>query len=325
MPPSSDIILIGAGRSPLTKQRRTLNRFPQRNFYIGNIHIRTGMRFPVNEAFLKKHFSEIEKRVEAGTLIVEYKLDKFVDMEELKTLAFGSEEARKAYEEEATAALEERAAASQEASDKLRAEQEEAARLSVLGDLPVAKPGEDQIPVSEVEGDDTPGTTPNDNATRLTGGTLMQDHARLEAQKAERRERDTGDNADTSIDTSVSDQQDDNMQGSHEETFTSPRDLAQAAQEEVTAEQTSDAEQGSDDVEPEPEYRPDAALGSSSGERNDEQRTSDNPDFKPLPAGYHSAAKPELLALCEERGIDTSDMPSNKELRRRLDEYAERG
>jgi hypothetical protein len=297
MPPSSDIVLLGAGRSPLTKQRRRLNRFPKRNFYLGTLQILVNSRIPVDREFLKKYYEEIKKRVDEGVLIVEYKFDKFVDLDELKTLAFGSEEERKAYEESASTELGNRVAELQELADQKKAAEEEAVRLSRVGDL-----------------------TTDENA-RFRDGRLTMNDA-------------------------------DNLEGSHEEVLTSP-DAKAAALRRATSEankagrtvigQTEaeaaaaaasvegptsdplpgaglDAEQKTspdDEDHEDPEYHPDQELGTNRATRSAET----DPTFKPLPDHWRQAPKPELLTYCEERGIDTSDMPSNKALRHRLDAY----
>lgn len=269
MPPSSDIILVGAGRSPHTKFKRRINGFPQRNFYIGTLHIRTGLRVPVDLEFIKKWFNEIVKRIEAGTLLVEYKNDSFVDPEELKTLAFGGDAEKEAYEEEARNKIEAKAEEQKMASEELREKQVEERRLSALG---TAVPGaEDDEALPREEGGTEDGTVPD--AVRL----------------------------------------DDNLEGSHAQKVLSPRDVADARVAELAAAGKYDASGNVSDGG-EPELTP----ATPSAER------AASPDFRPLPEGWQKAPKPELLALCEERGIDVSDMPSNKELRHRLDAYIAR-
>lgn len=345
MPPSSDIVLLGAGRSPHTKWRRRHNRFPKRNFYLGQIQILVNSRIPVDREFLKKYFHEIKKHIEEGVLIVEYKFDKFVDPEELKILAFGSEEERKAYEDEATGKLTERNQELQQTAEERKAEEDERARRSIVGDIPL------------------PGTGAGDTDVSPEGATSEEERYR---------------------DGRLSMLSSDNLQGSHEEAFTSPIGKAGALQRETTeanaagetlldqtdaeaqaaansveatdpsesiekivkedslspdqqttpenegrsdpvAEAGTDsatadkAAAGSTDVaeaHDDPEYHPDEELGT-----NAPSDRSDDPNFKPLPDGWKTAAKPELLTYCEERGIDTSDMPSNKVLRQRLNAY----
>src|SRR3954470_10542295 len=101
MPESSDIILIGAGRHPQTKQLRAKKKPARRNVWIGAVQITTGMRYPITVEFLKANFKPIAEGLENGVLLIEYKFDKSVDLEELTTLAFGSEGEREAYEKEA--------------------------------------------------------------------------------------------------------------------------------------------------------------------------------------------------------------------------------
>lgn len=271
MPPSSDIILVGAGRSPHTKQKRRNNGFPQRNFYLGTIQIRSGLRIPVDVDFIKKWYDDIVKRIEAGTLLVEYKNDSFVDPEELKTLAFGSDAEKEAYEAEARGKVEAKAEEQRMATEELREKEAEARRLSTLGATVPGAEGDEDLPREEGATEDD-GTTPD--AVRL----------------------------------------DDNTVGSRAQKILSPRDAADARVAELAAAEQYDASGNvTDGSEPEvPAATPSASRAA-------------DPDFRPLPDGWQKATKPELLSLCEERGIDVSDMPSNKELRRRLDAYVARG
>jgi hypothetical protein len=233
MPPSSDIVLVGAGRSPHTKSLRRQNGFPQRNFYLGTLQIRTGMRVPVEVDFVKQHYDEIVKRVEAGTLLVEYRFDTFVDPKELGTLAFGSEEDRTAYEKEVVELRDAAVAELMRASEAKHAEDEEASRI---------------VPI------DTP----------ADGEPLY-----------------------------------DNLEGSHEAIDVSELEVGRS--KDFAAESEHD--------------EPEESAVAVSPER------ADDPNFQPLPDGWRSYTKSDLLALCAERGIDASDMPSNRELRRRLDAY----
>lgn len=276
-----DIILVGAGRSPHTRELRRQKGFTRRNRWIGPIQVRTNMRIGVDIDFVKKHHDAIAKAVEDGVLLVEYKFDKFVDAEELQTLAFGSEEERAAYEEEVAALNEERAAELQQKSDERREAEFEARTKSVLGYMPVAKPGASDIPQGE-EGGTLDGGAPEQPETEhdpnapLTDIDQHPDKPGIQATSAP-------------IGNTL-----------HETSTTTPRDIAQRLQEEVSAE---------------PEYTPNSSA------------TEPLPpgEFKPLPDGWKNATKAELLAFSEERGIDTSDTPSNKELRRRLDDYEKRG
>lgn len=295
MTPSSDIILIGAGRSPHTKQLRAQNGHPRRTFYIGEIHIRSGMRFPVNIAFIQKYFDQIVAAIAAGNLLVEYKFDKFVDSEELQVLAFGSEVERQAYEEEASQHAQEAAAVMEEKKLALQAEKDEAARITRYGDGSEAVDPRGELP---------PGGGAENAALTLQAN---EQHPNLLDNYGD------GTNA-----TGGSEDEEvlaekpllDNLEGSHEETITSPDEAAQAAREAYQEDHPVDEQE--DDLADEPEYHTDD---------NEAPRTNDDPNFKPLPANWQHAAKPDLLNLCTERGIEVSDMPSNKELRRRLKAY----
>jgi hypothetical protein len=330
---AQDIVLIGAGRSPHTRNLRRNRGFRPRNRWIGPVQVRTHMRIAVDQDFVKQHYDQIVQAVEDGVLLVEYKLDRFVDATELKTLAFGSEEERAAYEQEATQKLEESAAEYQRLSEEKKAEEDEAARLSVLGDMPVAKPGADVIPQGEARGD------------ALTGGEgqgvpkqgFVGDEPLNELDRSDKEKGIQAESAPLNT-----------IEGTREEGLTSPRDLAQARQEEVTAanaegrtlvgQRDEEAEAAANSVEgaeqpvptglptpeeltaqrgQEPEYQPE-----ETGVDNAEATT--DTDYKPLPEHWRTSTKPELLALCEERSIDTSDMPSNKELKRRLESYESR-
>lgn len=289
MPPTSDIILIGAGRSPHTKQRRRRNGYPKRNVWIGSREIRTNMRIPVDVEFVKANYDQIVAAVGAGVLLVEYKLDKFVDPTELKTLAFGSDAEKEAYEESIRGRNDKIVQRAKTLSEEKRVDDEENARLSVLGDFPIGEDGNPILPEYKHEGAE--GAVNIDNATRLTGGLQV----------------------DTPLETG------DNFAGSHAESITSPRQLADAviaarnpAEGVESGAPVDDALEGGED---EPEYHPGADVGEQP------TRSTDDPNYKPLPDGWKQSAKAELLSLCEERGIDTSDAPSNKELRKRLENY----
>ena len=288
MPPSSDIYLVGAGYSPHTKIRRMRSSLPQRrSFYIGTIQIMPGLRFPVDVDFLKKHHDEIARRVEAGTLIVEYKHDTYVDGEELRTLAFGSDTEKEAYEQEVAAARDDKVQEQAEAAAALQAEKDEAAVLSVLGTNPAQRALADSSKQARDEGDATEdeegtGVVATDNATRLSPGTY---------------------------DTLAADGALDNLEGSHETAFTSPRDAADQAARDYYQKHPVDTE----------------SVGEPALRTAKPRNTESDATFKPLPDGWQKAPKPELLAWCTERGIDTSDMPSNKELRKRLDAYLTEG
>jgi hypothetical protein len=302
MTPSSDIILIGAGRSPHTKQLRAQNGHPRRTFYIGEIHIRSGMRFPVNLAFVQKYFDLIVSHITAGTLLVEYKFDKFVDTKELQTLAFGSEAERQAYEEEVSQHDQEAIAAMEAKKEALQAEKDETARIARYGDGSETPDPRGELP---------PGGGAENAALTLAAN---EKHPSVIDNYGEGTDATSGGTEDEEV--LVEKPLLDNLEGSHEETITSPDDVAHAAQvayqedhpEEVPQEEATEDE----DLADEPEYHHD---------ENESPRTSDDPNYKPLPANWQHAAKPDLLNLCTERGIDVSDMPSNKELRRRLKAY----
>ena len=255
---AQDIVLIGAGRSPHTRARRRAKGFPSRNRWIGPVQVRTSMRYPVDAAFVKQWYEQIVKAVEDGVLLVEYKLDRFVDADELKTLASGSEEELAAYEKKATEKTPEKPHASPPGTDP------------VLDTMPVQKPGADEIPEG-TEG------TPDDQGPDLSSGT--EEHP-TNLNTIDRSEEEKGVEIESAPLNTV--------EGSREEPMTSPRDVAQQALEEVAG-----------------------TEGTGS-------------DYQPLPDDWRSGSKADLLAHCEQRGIDTSDTPSNRVLRQRLDEYASR-
>jgi hypothetical protein len=312
MPPSSDIILIGAGRSPHTKQLRQKKKPARRNPWIGTVQILTGMRFPVDVDFLKANFKAIVEAVESGVLLVEYKFDKYVDPEELEILAYGSTEEREAYEKEASQALEAKAVEQTMLAEERSAAIDDDLRRSVMSNMPIPQ-ADSTVPegtATETPPEEGPeGTANPDNATRFNGGPSgtppPSDAPEL-----------------------------DNLQGSHESTITSPRDVADEAQREATEGEAPRKLSQADDVDglhpnqvadeqraeealeeaeehDDPEYNP--------GEIN--RSIPEGTEYKPLPEGWKSGNKTELLGYCAERGIDTSDMPSNKELRKRLDGY----
>lgn len=342
-----DIVLIGAGRSPHTRNLRRRNGFPHRNRWIGTIQMRAHLRVGVDREFVQKHYEQIVEAVRDGVLLVEYKLDRFVDAEELKTLAFGSEEERQAYEQEATNQLEQKTAEYQQLAEQRRLEEYERSARSVLGRMPVAKPDADRIPVGMAGGDLTGGGTED---LRFATDDPSHDINTVERYGGE---KDGIGAFSAPLNT---------LEGSREEHIQSPRELAAelaaetteaSARGELVPDQpeaearaiqeappppteeeaakmdvgtTPNVEPTPDDVtDAEPEYHPDEDPDASNDQPPPEGEPIPEGEFKPLPEGWKSATKAELLAYCEERGIDTSDTPSNKELRRRLEGYQARG
>lgn len=302
MPPSSDIILIGAGRSPHTKQLRQQKKPARRNPWIGTVQILTGMRFPVDVDFLKANFKAIVEAVESGVLLVEYKFDKYVDPEELEVLAYGSAEEREAYEEEASQAIEAKVVEQTMLAEERSAAIDDDLRRSVMSNMPVPQ-ADSTVPegtAAETPPEEGPeGSANPDNATRFNGG---PDGVPPPSNAPEL----------------------DNVEGSHADPITSPRDVAAEGQRELSQaddveglhpNQVADeqrAEEALEEGHDDPEYVPDQQINRSIPEGT---------EYKPLPDGWKSAGKTDLLTYCAERGIDTSDMPSNKELRKRLDGY----
>lgn len=280
--PTPEIILIGAGRSPYTKQRRRIKRPTRRNLWIGTRQIMTGMRYPVEIEFVQQNFDKIAAGIDDGVLLVEYRNDKFVDPEELKVLAFGSEEEKAAYEEQVAAEVAEQSAELLQRGAELKAEEDDRILKSVQGDYPIGEDGQPILPEYVHQGATQPVLT--DNATRLNGDV-----------------RTVGVQPPTTNPT--------------------PRELATAVSvaEGGGVVSGATATDGATTDTKEPEYKPGAASAA--------QGTQVPPDmaYKPLPTGWKDSNKTELMALCEERNIDTSDLPSNRELRHRLEQYAARG
>jgi hypothetical protein len=65
--------------------------------------------------------------------------------------------------------------------------------------------------------------------------------------------------------------------------------------------------------------------GEPSGEQLEASRQassrSEVSTYQPLPEGWDKSNKTGLLSFCEERQIDVSDAPSNRDLRKRLEDY----
>lgn len=239
------------------------------------------MRLTVDKDFVKQWFDQIVEAVEDGVMLVEHGFDKYVDPDELRTLAFGSEEEQKAYEDRVQRETEEAVAEQQKASEERRAAEDEQQVRSVMGDLPFH---DRNAPVggTATPGDEFSEEPPYDNIA----GSHALPHLTSPREKADALQRE------------AAEQQAAETQGENPGARTLDANIA----DEVVA--------GEEDVE-EPEVTdPDTT-----------ERAANDANFKPLPSGWRHASKPELLAYCEERGIDTSDMPSNKELRKRLDSY----
>lgn len=258
---ASDIILIGAGRSPETRLLRAKAGYSKRNVWIGTLEVRTGMRYPVDGEFLRKNFDAIVAGVQRGVLIVEYKFDRHCDPDELKTLAFGSDAEREAYEKEASEAVQARAV-ELDAAKRERAEQDAADRA--VNRLPVAPP-----PAADEE-------------TAL-----------------------------------------DNMQGSHEVAQPSAQEAADERLRELAAAPSTEvAHNEALAVASEVELVGDGEDESDQSYAEDLRPLGEG-EYKPLPDGWQKAAKPELLGFCAERGIDITDMPNNRALKKRLERYEE--
>lgn len=331
MPPSSDIILIGAGRHPRTKMQRLKHKPARRNIWIGTVQIITGMRYPVDIEFVKKHFKDIVAGIKAGVLLVEYKYDTYVDPEELQTLAYGSEAERQTYEDSISQGTLARAEELRAASEEGTAQADEALRRNVFSNTPMP-----QADSRAGEGEATEparGPINPDNATRFGGGLdgVAPGEERIDNDRLN------------------------NLEGSHEDPIpkTTPRELAESEVRDSSYEHVPDLPPSAagnvalDEMKPigqfdensnatdasaavasaaapsedeaeaeldtgEPEYQPDPNVPRSVPEGH---------EYKPLPDGWQKANKAELLQLCTERGIDTSDMPSNKDLRKRLSGY----
>lgn len=286
---SSDIILIGAGRHPATKQLRQQNGFPRRNFWIGEINVRTGLRIPVNIAFVQKYYDEIARRISDGTLLVEYKMDKFVDLDELKTLAYGSDAEKEAYEEEIAGGVKKQAEAMEAAKSEYADSTRQAEYLQRDGD-------------EEARRVDPTGLLPPGGGAAAAASALSYEGKQQFAK-------------DAGIDVEALSK---SPEQAPAELAEQPQFAGDIAQDEMGGDGKVKEDAPNNDVpsnEDESEYVP----------TSNEAAPSDNPDFKPLPKDWQHSNKPELLSLCAERGIDTSDMPSNKVLKQRLDKYAAGG
>jgi hypothetical protein len=113
MPHVSDLVLIGATYDPRTKQIRQFKQPRRRNLWIGTIQLRSGMRAPLDLDFVRQHYDAIVTAIQDGLALLQYKHDQFVDADELKILAFGSEEEKQAYEERAAAEIAQESAGQQ--------------------------------------------------------------------------------------------------------------------------------------------------------------------------------------------------------------------
>jgi hypothetical protein len=290
---SSDIILIGAGRHPATKQLRAQNGHQRRTFYIGELQIKSNLRLPVNLAFVQKYFDKIIQHIADGTLLVEYKYDTYVDPKELKTLAFGSDAEKQAYEEEISKGIQQQAEVLEQKKEDLRAEKQAEKEASEYGT------DEERARVT-----DPLGFAPAGGGAEAAARSLRPEAKSPELLAAVGPNPD-GEEPPVSPGTTP------------EEKFDSLREAADKRRAETSDPEAQLQEERSaqEGLEEEPEqYVP-------TGDEPAPREQSDDPNFKPLPKDWRQAAKPELLQLCAERGIDTSDMPSNKVLRQRLEQY----
>lgn len=95
-----NLILIGAGRHPVTKELRRSMLHQRRTFYIGDLHVMSNKRFPVTVEFVQQYFSTIVAKINEGTLLVQYKSDRFVTPAELKVLCYGDTTEKQSYEQQ---------------------------------------------------------------------------------------------------------------------------------------------------------------------------------------------------------------------------------
>lgn len=98
------LYLLGAGRHPRTKSLRATQGHKRRTFYIGELHVTSGKRLPVTVEWARMYYDTIVGHIKAGTLLLHFAGDTFVDPEELRVLCFGTAEELAAYTEEALAA-----------------------------------------------------------------------------------------------------------------------------------------------------------------------------------------------------------------------------
>lgn len=83
-PVSKDrIVLVGAGRSPLTRDLRRQANFKRRSFRIGGILVRPNLRVEVNTRFVALHEKAVMDALESGTILVYDYTNKRLDADEL--------------------------------------------------------------------------------------------------------------------------------------------------------------------------------------------------------------------------------------------------
>lgn len=88
----SQLYILGAGRHPKTKMLRAQRGHRRRTFYIGELHIQSNKRLPISVEWAGRHFDAIVRHIKDGTVLLHFARDKFVDPEELRTLCFGTPE-----------------------------------------------------------------------------------------------------------------------------------------------------------------------------------------------------------------------------------------
>lgn len=289
----SDLFLIGAGRDHKTLELRRKALHPRRTFYIGALHISPGLKFPVNVEFCKKNFAAIVAKINEGNLFVKYKHDTFVTPMELEALCFGSEATKAAYEKIATTIP--------KTKEELEPRIQGGAVLDAWYFYIVTTSEEDRIAV--VNGLEALGL-------RCHGGS---DIVIISLESVERAIELFG-----LVKPGLEERKDEPGVVAVPESESEEVKASKAAQEaalRTPADEETPDDPGTEDAPTELE---DAPVDTT--EESIELGEPGTPvlEDRTLPEGWEKSNKAALMELCQARGIDVSDLPSNKKLAERL-------
>ena len=292
------LYILGAGRHPLTKQLRARRGHQRRTFYIGELHIQSAKRLPVSIEWARAHFDAIVKHINDGTVLVHFAFDRFVDPDELRVLCFGTAEEQAAYNDEASAPEGQSAAADDQTNtpeDRDAAAPQGAEAAQVNAESPeTSSPEDSQGPTAEELA----------NVAERGSESLVDlvdepeaPVAEPEMPLAEETEPEVVPEAPVAAEEPV-----DAPAPAEPEATETPVQEPEAAAEEPRADATPEM------VPPAPE--PEAVA------EEPEPVPAEEPAAPKLalPEDWRKKSKTTLLGYAEALGLDTSSMPSNKQL-----------